>query len=173
MCTEVIGHCEISKSRLDFKMKLKSARIFYINNTFICNARLKFAKIKQILSNTLRLNFCYLKIIHILHPRYHPKLKGYTLKNKQKKSKCVCINEIMRIIVMKMKKRSHRYARARHRYDTGFDNCRTSRTYIRLLFLAITCIEMFGKMWLTMILKETKKQSFTLFSDSIFFEICS
>ena len=25
-------------------------------------------KIKQMLSNTLRLNLCYLKIIHILHP---------------------------------------------------------------------------------------------------------
>ena len=26
------------------------------------------------LSNTLRLNFCYFKIIQILHPRYHPKV---------------------------------------------------------------------------------------------------
>ena len=37
-------------------------------------------KIRQILSNTLRLNFCYLIIIHILHPRYHAKIIGYTLK---------------------------------------------------------------------------------------------
>ena len=33
-------------------------------------------KIKQMLSNTLSLNFCYLKIIRILHPRYHPKIIG-------------------------------------------------------------------------------------------------
>ena len=46
---------------------------FFINNTFISNARLKLKKIKQILSGTLRLNFCYLKIIHTLHVRYHPK----------------------------------------------------------------------------------------------------
>ena len=38
--------------------------LFLINNTFISNTRLKLAKkIKQMLSNTLRLNFCYLKII--------------------------------------------------------------------------------------------------------------
>ena len=33
--------------------------------------------------------------------------------------------------------------------------------------------EIFGKMKLKMLLKETKKQSFTLSSDSIFFEIYS
>ena len=37
-------------------------------------------KIKQLLNNTLRLNFCYLKIIYILHSRYHPKIKGHILK---------------------------------------------------------------------------------------------
>ena len=31
-------------------------------------------KIKQELSNTLRLNYGYLKIIHFLHPRYHPQI---------------------------------------------------------------------------------------------------
>ena len=51
-------------------------------------------KIKQMLINTLKLNFCYLEIIHILHPRYHPKIIGYILKNKQKK-KCVCIHKII------------------------------------------------------------------------------
>ena len=33
-------------------------------------------KIKQNLSNTLRLNFCCLKIIHFLQPRYHQKIIG-------------------------------------------------------------------------------------------------
>ena len=43
-----------------------------------------FISNKQMLSNTLGLNFSYLKIIHILHPRYHPKIIGHILKNKQK-----------------------------------------------------------------------------------------
>ena len=38
---------------------------------------------KQMLNNTLRLNWCYLKIIHILHPRHHPKIIWHILKNKQ------------------------------------------------------------------------------------------
>ena len=29
------------------------------------------------LSNSLRLNFCYLEIIHILYPRYHLKIIRY------------------------------------------------------------------------------------------------
>ena len=73
------------------------------------------------LSNTLKLNFCYLKIIHILHMRYHPEIIEYILKNKQKNMN-VCIHEIIRLIIMKMKikikSRSHRYNinrfRARH-----------------------------------------------------------
>ena len=52
-------------------------------------------KIEQRLSNTLRLNFCYLKIICFLHPRYHPKTLGHILKHVQK-SKCVYLS-IMRL----------------------------------------------------------------------------
>ena len=66
---------------------------------------------RQILSNTLRLNFCYLKIIHILHQRYHPEVIGHILKSKQN-NKCVCIHEITRLTIMKMtmkmNNRSHR-----------------------------------------------------------------
>ena len=47
------------------------------------------------LSNNMRRNFCYLKIIHILHSRYHPKMIGHNLKN-NKKSICVCIHMINR-----------------------------------------------------------------------------
>ena len=54
------------------------------------------------LSNTLRLNFCYLKIIRILHRRYHAKIIGYTIKNKQN-NKFACIHEIIQLIIMKMK----------------------------------------------------------------------
>ena len=71
------------------------------------------------LSNTPRLNFCYLKVIHILHQYYHPKVIGHILKNKQtnrvclhvcqtNEAKCVCIHHIIRLIIMKMKNRSHR-----------------------------------------------------------------
>ena len=74
-------------------------------------------------SNILRLDFCYLKIFHILHPRYHPKIIGHILKNKQK-NKCVCIHEIIRLIITelktKKKNRSHRHdinrPRSRHGY---------------------------------------------------------
>ena len=64
---------------------------------FFCKHRLAKIGKKIMLSNALRLNFCYLKIIHILHP----KIIGNILKNKQ--NKCVCIHEIMRQITMKMK----------------------------------------------------------------------
>ena len=47
------------------------------------------------LSNTLRLNFCYLNLIHILDPGYQPKIKGHIPKKKKQKNKCVCINEII------------------------------------------------------------------------------
>ena len=41
------------------------------------------AEIGKKLSNTLRLNFCLLKIIPSLHPRYHPKIIGDILKTEQ------------------------------------------------------------------------------------------
>ena len=44
----------------------------------------------------------YLKIIHVLHPRYHSKIVGDILKIKQM-SKCVCIHDITRLTIMKMK----------------------------------------------------------------------
>ena len=48
--------------------------LFYKQPFFISNVRLKLAKkIKQKLSNTLKLNFCCLKIICFFHPRYQPK----------------------------------------------------------------------------------------------------
>ena len=54
------------------------------------------------LEQHLKLNVCYLRIIHILHPRFHPKILGHILKNKQK-NKCVCFHEIIRLIIMKIK----------------------------------------------------------------------
>ena len=51
------------------------------------------------LGNILRVNFSYLKIIHILHPLYHPKILGLILKNKQK-SQFVFTDEIARLVTM-------------------------------------------------------------------------
>ena len=63
--------------------------------SFISNTRLKLAKNQANAKQPLKLNFCYLKIIDILHPYYHPKIIGDSLKNKQK-NKSVCIHEIER-----------------------------------------------------------------------------
>ena len=72
------------------------------------------------LSNTQRLNFCYLKIIHIVRQHYHPKVTEHILKNKQK-GKCVYIHEIIRLSIMKMKMKikniSHKYDINRPRYS--------------------------------------------------------
>ena len=62
----------------------KKLHAFFISNTFVSNSKLK--KIKQNLSNTLRLNFCYLNIISSLHVRYHSKI-GLIMCNK----KCVSV----------------------------------------------------------------------------------
>ena len=47
---------------------------FFYKQQFLQGTRgWNWQKVKQILSNTLRLNFCFLKIILTLHQRYHPK----------------------------------------------------------------------------------------------------
>ena len=66
--------------------KLTQIHAFFKSNTFISNASWNWRKIKQKLSSTLRLNFCYLKIICFVHPRYHSKLIGDIIKNVQKLS---------------------------------------------------------------------------------------
>ena len=63
--------------------------VFFIDNTFVSNPRLKLPESKQKRSNILRLNFCYLKIICFLNPRYFPKTIEYILKNVQKTSASV------------------------------------------------------------------------------------
>ena len=72
------------------------------------------------LSNTLKLNFCYLKIIHILHPGYHPKI-GDIPKNNKRKSMS---NEIIQLIITKMKigikNKSRRYDTNRNRSRPGY-----------------------------------------------------
>ena len=93
-------------------------------NTRICTffKRWSFISKKQKLINTLRLNFCYLKIIRFLHICYHLKIVGHILKNLLKK-KYICSNEISWLIIMKMKikmrNRSHGYDRNRPRPRHG------------------------------------------------------
>ena len=64
------------------------------------------------ISNTLRLDFCCLKIIHFLHLRCHPKIVRHILKTTNK-NKYVCIHEIIQLMIMKIKmkikNRSKRY----------------------------------------------------------------
>ena len=55
-------------------------RFFYKKN---------WQKIKQMLSNTLRLNFYFLKIIRVLHSRYHPGVVWHVPGNGQG-SGCIC-----------------------------------------------------------------------------------
>ena len=94
--------------------------------------------VKQMLINTLTLNFWYLKIIHILNP--NPKIIGHIPKNKEK-NKCVCIHEIIRFIIMKMKvkmkKRSHRYDRNRARSRHGHKYSKNKKCFSMMMLLCI------------------------------------
>ena len=89
------------------------------------------------LSNILRLNFCYLRIICILYPHYHLKIIGHILKNKQK-NRCVYFHEIIQLIILKMeikmKNRSHRFNINRLMSRHG---CKYSKyiKYIRMMML--------------------------------------
>ena len=75
---------------------------FFNRQHFYKQRQAEIGKNKQMLSNTLRLNFSYFKIIHILRPRYHTKVMGHILQIKQK-SKCVFTRENTWLIMMKMK----------------------------------------------------------------------
>ena len=93
------------------------------------------------LSSTLRLSFCYLKIIHIIHPRYQPKIIGYILKNKQK-NKCFCIHEIIPLIIIKMKMKMENRS---HWYDIDKPRSRNKHNYSkyknRLTMIVLICIK--------------------------------
>ena len=69
-------------------------------------------KIKQKLSNSIRLNFLYLKIIRFLHPRYLPKIIEDILKNVDKTNGSALImlyDYIMSLkLRLKIKNRSQR-----------------------------------------------------------------
>ena len=67
----------------NFEASLQFSDIFYLKISTVWEDTCFFhkqhqaeigEKIKQKPSNTLRLNFCYFKIIRFLRPCYHPKL---------------------------------------------------------------------------------------------------
>ena len=86
---------------------------FLISNTFINTSKLKpaknYANAKQ--HPPWDWTFAIWKSF-ILHPHYHPKIIGQTLKNKQKNI-YACIQKNVRLIMMKMKmkmkNKSHKY----------------------------------------------------------------
>ena len=100
------------------------------------------------LRNTLRLNFCNLKIIHVLHPHYHKKIIWHTLKNKQK-NMYVSIHKIIRVwrspliqvIIMKMKIKKKIGS---HRYDINRPKSRHGQKYSKykkcLIMMMLLCI---------------------------------
>ena len=92
------------------------------------------------LSKTLRLNICYLKTVYIFHQRYHPKIRGYILKNKHK-NKYVCIHEILKSIIMKMKmkvkNRSHRYDINRPRSRRGYKYSKYKKCFSMMMLICI------------------------------------
>ena len=94
--------------------------------------------IKQMLSNTL--NLSYLKIIRILHPRYHPKIIEHILKNNPK-NRSLCIHEIIQLIIMKMKmkmkNRSHRYDINRPRSWHGYKYIKYERCLCMMMLICI------------------------------------
>ena len=72
----------------------------------------KWQKIKQKLSNTLRLNFYRLKIIHSLHPLFSSKT-NLRYSKKCAKSKCIRFNQAIWLIAMKMRLKM-KYGSHRH-----------------------------------------------------------
>ena len=101
--------------------------LFYVSNTSISNTRLKLTKYqvkaKQHPETEL---LTFENYSHSSTMLYKPRIVGHILKDKQK-NKCVCIHDIIRLIIMKMKmktnKRSHRYdiniPRSRHGHKYG------------------------------------------------------
>ena len=103
------------------EMLKKDTRLFYISNTFKSNARLQLAKNQANAEQHPEAELLLFEnFSHSSSVLFSKSNMAYS-KNKQK-NKCVCIHEIMRLIIMKlkmkMKNRSHRYdinrSRSRH-----------------------------------------------------------
>ena len=94
-----------------------------LNTNFFCMQCLAEIAKRQMLSTALRLNFCYLEIIQVLHPCYYAKIREWILKNEQRNTD-ICSHEITQLIITKIKmKTPHRCnintprSRKRHKYS--------------------------------------------------------
>ena len=85
---------------------------FFISNIFISNARPKLGKNQ---ANTKQHHEAELLLFE--NYSHSSSTLGHILKNKEKNN-CACVHEIMRLIIMKMKNRSHRFAM---KIDLGLD----------------------------------------------------
>ena len=103
---------------------------FFICNTFARMPDWNLQNIKQKLSNNLKLNFCYLKIICFLHQYYHQKITRDI-----KKKKCDCFNDAMLVMAMelrlKTKNGSQRYKinKSRPRHGSKYTKYKTVLVY--------------------------------------------
>ena len=122
------------------RFRLRIPNIILNTCFFYKHSRLKLEKGQTNESKILRLNFCYLKIILILHPCCHPKVIGHTLKNKQK-NKCVFIHDITWLIIMKtkmkLKNRSHRHGINRPRSRNGHKYAKYEK-YLKMIMSKCT-----------------------------------
>ena len=75
---------------------------FFISSTFISNARMKLAKNQANAKHQHEAELLLFESYSHSSSTLSSKIIGQILKNKQK-NKCVCIHEIIRLIIMKMK----------------------------------------------------------------------
>ena len=100
------------------------------------------------LRNTLR--FCHLRFwtfaiwklcTILLQPHYYPKIIGHILVKNKQKNKCVCFNEIIRLIIMKMEMKMKNTSR---RYDINRTRSSHEHKYSKykkhLSMMMLTCI---------------------------------
>ena len=118
------------------------------------------------LSNTFRLNFCYLKIILIVHPCYHPNIIRHILKNKQK-NKCVCFHQIIRLIIMKMKMKVKNRS---HRCDINRPNKKYKK---RLTMMMLICIKQHQATFEAQFMKKLSKSEAGLEKSVAYKKACS
>ena len=83
------------------RTEICNSTLFFISNNFISNTRLKLAKNQPNSKQHPEAELCCLKIMHILHA----KIRKH---KKKQKNKCVWIHEIIRLIIMKIKKKKNR-----------------------------------------------------------------
>ena len=83
--------------------------LFFISNTFISKARLKLGGKNQVNAKEHpEAELLLFQYYSHSSSRNHSKIIGHIPKNKQR-NKCVCVDEIVRLIVMKMKVKRRSY----------------------------------------------------------------